>query len=124
MAKSYLHRSGKSSAMPDGEDLDTLGRSGATLALHLSVKNLDHVRETLTPYYGADCPVAVVYRASWPDEQVVTGTLADIKDKVKAAKITRTALVLVGRVLDARDFRDSVLYDAAHTHYLRPKADG
>ncbi len=111
----------KATAMPEGEDLASLGRSGATLAIHLSIRNLKAVVEQLTPCYGADCPVAVVYRASWPDEQVIRGRLADIRAKVRAAKITRTALILVGRVLDDAHFRDSKLYDAAHVHVLRPK---
>ncbi len=111
----------KASAMPEGEDLATLGASGATLAIHLSVRNLKHVVETLTPRYGADCPVAVVYRVSWPDELVIRATLADIRAKVRAAKITRTALILVGRVLDEAAFADSKLYDPDHVHVLRPK---
>ena len=111
----------KASAMPEGEDLATLAASGATLAIHLSVRNLKQVTETLTPIYGADCPAAVVYRASWPDQLVIRGTLADIRQKVRAAKITRTALILVGRVLEAADFDDSRLYDPAHAHVLRPK---
>ena len=110
----------KSSAMPAGEDLDTLGRSGATLAIHLSVRNLPHIRRSLEPHYGADCPVAVVYRASWPDQQIILGTLADIADKVRQAKITRTALVLVGRAVEPRDFADSALYAPDHAHLLRP----
>ena len=111
----------KSSAMPNREDLATLGASGATLAIHLSVRNLRQVTADLTPHYGADCPVAVVYRASWPDQQVITGTLTDIRDKVRAAKITRTALILVGRVLGDSGFIDSKLYDPDHVHVLRPK---
>jgi precorrin-4/cobalt-precorrin-4 C11-methyltransferase len=111
----------KASPMPNREDLETLGAAGATLAIHLSVRNLRHVVETLTPHYGADCPVAVVYRASWPDQQVIRGTLADIREKVRAAKITRTALILVGRVLSGEGFSDSKLYDAAHVHVLRPR---
>jgi len=111
----------KASAMPPGEELETLGASGATLAIHLSVRNLRHVVEALTPHYGADCPVAVVYRASWPDQQVIRATLAEVRDKVRAAKITRTALVLVGRVLARHDFSDSRLYDPDHVHLLRPK---
>ncbi|MGF1609611.1 MAG: precorrin-4 C(11)-methyltransferase [Kiloniellales bacterium] len=111
----------KASPMPNREDLATLGASGATLAIHLSVRNLRAVVEALTPHYGADCPVAVVYRASWPDEQVIRGCLADIRDKVRAAKITRTALVLVGRVLDESAFGDSRLYAPDHVHLLRPK---
>ncbi|MEO3431051.1 precorrin-4 C(11)-methyltransferase [Pelagibius sp. CAU 1746] len=111
----------KASAMPEGEDLATLGKSGATLAIHLSIRNLKHVETELTPHYGADCPVAVVYRASWPDQQIIRGTLADIRGKVRAAKITRTALILVGRVLGETDFIDSKLYDPKHVHVLRPK---
>ena len=114
----------KASAMPNSEDLDTLGRSGATLAIHLSVRNLKHVCETLTPHYGVDCPVVVVFRASWPDEQVIEGTLADIRNKVRDAKITRTALILVGRVLSPEGFTDSALYDADHVHVLRPRRKG
>ena len=111
----------KASAMPNAEDLDTLGRSGATLAIHLSVRNLKHVCEKLIPYYGADCPVAVVFRASWPDEQAIEGTLTDIRQKVRAAKITRTALILVGQVLAPDSFRNSALYDPDHVHVLRPR---
>jgi precorrin-4/cobalt-precorrin-4 C11-methyltransferase len=111
----------QSSPMPNAETLDVLGRSGGTLAIHLSVRNLARVVDDLTPHYGVDCPVAVVYRASWPYEQVIRGTLADIRTKVREAKLTRTALILVGRVLDSRDFRDSALYDPAHAHVLRPE---
>ncbi len=111
----------KASAMPEGEALAQLGASGATLAIHLSVRNLRQVVNDLTPHYGADCPAAVVYRASWPDERIIRGTLADIREKVRAAKITRTALILVGRVLDDADFSDSKLYAAEHVHVLRPK---
>ena len=112
----------KASAMPEGEDLATLGASGATLAIHLSVRNLKHVVETLAPLYGPDCPVAVVYRASWPDEKVIRGRLDDIRDKVRAAKITRTALILVGRVLEGEGaFEESRLYAPDHVHVLRPK---
>jgi len=109
----------KSSAMPPGEELEALGRSGATLAIHLSIRNLRHVRRALEPIYGPDCPVAVVYRVSWPDEKIICGTLSDIADKVRAEKITRTALLLVGPALAAEDFRDSALYDADHVHVLR-----
>ena len=84
----------KSSAMPEGEDLDTLGRTGATLAIHLSIRNLLEIERRLTPYYGADCPVIVAYRVGWPDQAFIHGTLATIRDKVRAAKITRTALIL------------------------------
>ncbi len=111
----------KSSAMPEGEDLDTLGRSKATLAIHLSVRNLLEVERQLTPHYGADCPVIVAYRVGWPDEAFIEGTLSDIREKVRSAKITRTALIFVGHALADQDFRDSALYDGAHPHILRPK---
>ena len=111
----------KASDMPPGEELAALGASGATLAIHLSVRNLRHVTAALIPHYGADCPVAVVYRASWPDEIVLRGTLEDIRQKVREEKITRTALIIVGRVLTADGFVDSALYDAAHVHVLRPQ---
>ena len=111
----------KASDMPPGEALAALGASGATLAIHLSVRNLRHVTAALIPHYGTDCPVAVVYRASWPDEIVLRGTLDDIRQKVRGDKITRTALIIVGRVLTADGFADSALYDAAHVHVLRPQ---
>lgn len=111
----------KSSAMPQGEDLANLARAGGTLVIHLSIRNLLEVERQLTPAYGADCPVVVAYRVGWPDETFIHGTLADIRDKVRATKITRTALILVGRALADSDFRDSALYDAAHAHVLRPK---
>ena len=113
----------KSSSMPPGEDLDTLGRTGATLAIHLSVRNLLEIERALTPHYGADCPVVVAYRVGWPDQAIIRGTLTDIREKMRAAKITRTALIFVGRALaeEAPDFRDSALYDGAHPHILRPK---
>ena len=113
----------RSSAMPDGEELSALGRSGATLAIHLSVNNLAPVVRDLVPHYGEDCPVVVAYRVSWPDQKIIRGTLSDIRGKVKAAAITRTALILVGRVLAPSDFDDSRLYAADHHHVLRPKKD-
>jgi precorrin-4/cobalt-precorrin-4 C11-methyltransferase len=112
----------KSSAMPNNEDLDTLGKSGATLAIHLSIRNLREVERQLTPHYGADCPVIVAYRVGWPDEAFIHGTLSTIAGKVRESKITRTALIFVGHALKpAADFRDSALYDADHVHVLRPK---
>ena len=110
----------RASGMPQGEDLDTLGRSGATLAIHLSINNLAKVVRELTPHYGADCPVVIAYRVGWPDQAFIEGTVGDIRPKVKASGITRTALILVGRVLNPEGFDDSKLYDATHTHVLRP----
>ena len=111
----------RSSSMPQGEDLETLGRSGATLAIHLSVNNLARVVRELSPLYGADCPAVVAYRVTWPDQQIIRGRLADIREKVKAAGITRTALILVGRALGETDFDESRLYAADHHHALRPR---
>ncbi|MEM1307180.1 MAG: precorrin-4 C(11)-methyltransferase [Pseudomonadota bacterium] len=110
----------KASAMPPGEDLATLGQTGATLAIHLSIRNLAEIERQLAPFYGADCPVVVAYRVGWPDQMFLHGTLSDIATKVRAHKITRTALIFVGRALAETDFRDSALYDAAHPHVLRP----
>ena len=111
----------RSSPMPEGEELAALARTGATLAIHLSVRSVGAVCEALAPAYGADCPAAVVYRASWPDERIVTGTLADLSAKVRPLRLRRTALILVGQVLAAETFDDSALYDAAHHHLLRPR---
>lgn len=109
----------RSTDMPKGEELAKLAESRATLAIHLSINNLGPVVRDLVPAYGADCPVFVVYRASWPDEKVVEGTLSTIRAAVKAEGITRTALILVGRVFGdvAHDF--SKLYDPSHSHVLR-----
>jgi precorrin-4/cobalt-precorrin-4 C11-methyltransferase len=114
----------QASAMPPGEELALLGASKATLAIHLSIRNLAHVERALTPHYGADCPVVVGFRVSWPDEQFIHGTLSTIAKKVKDAKLTRTALVLVGPVLGHTEFRDSALYDKAHEHVLRNRKTG
>ena len=114
----------KATAMPPGETLDNFARTGSTLAVHLSVNNLKKVVAELSPHYGEDCPVAVVFRASWPDEAYVLGTLSDIRAKVKDAGFTRTALILVGRALGDTDFTDSKLYDAGHSHVLREAAHG
>lgn len=111
--------SGRASAMPPGETLEAFAATGATLAIHLSIHVLDKVVATLVPHYGAECPVAVVYRATWPDERVIRGTLATIAAEVARTPIERTALILVGRVLQARDFRDSALYDAAYQRRFR-----
>ncbi len=104
--------SARATPMPPGEDLATLGASGATMVLHLAVQRIEEVVADLLPNYGADCPVAVVARASRDDEVVVRGTLADIADQVIAADIRRTAVIVVGRVLNATHFLDSHLYSA------------
>ncbi|MCR9135409.1 MAG: precorrin-4 C(11)-methyltransferase [Alphaproteobacteria bacterium] len=109
----------KASSMPEREQLEVLGQSGATLAIHLSIRNLDYVRTALTPYYGADCPVVIAYRATWPDELYIRTTLADMKQEVRKAKLTRTALIMVGPVFGEVQYRDSALYDADYAHVLR-----
>lgn len=109
----------KASSMPESEQLEILGQSRATLAIHLSVRNLDYVRRALEPYYGDDCPVVIAYRATWPDELYIRTTLAEMKDAVRANKITRTALIMVGKVFGDVAFRDSDLYNADYSHVLR-----
>ena len=109
----------KASSMPEGEQLEILGQSKATLAIHLSIRNLDYVRRALEPYYGDDCPVVIAYRATWPDELYIRTTLAEMKEEVRKHKITRTALVLVGKVFGDVNFRDSDLYNADYSHVLR-----
>ena len=111
----------RASPMPRGESLDRLAASGATLAIHLSIANLAPIVRTLLPLYGAECPAVVAYRVSWPDERLIRGTLADIRDKVKAARITRTALILVGRALAGEVAAESRLYAADHHHLMRPR---
>ena len=111
----------RSSAIPEREALKHLGASGATLAIHLSINNLARIVRALVPHYGADCPVVITYRVSWPDELVIRGTLGNIRDKVKAARITRTALILVGRALAGGAAPESRLYAPGHHHLLRPR---
>ncbi|MGP3773018.1 precorrin-4 C(11)-methyltransferase [Streptomyces sp. SDT5-1] len=96
--------------MPEGEDLATLGASGALLVLHLGARYVDRIVAELTPHYGADCPAAVVAYASRENEVVLRGTLGDIADQVKSADVLRTAVIIVGRTLAATHFRDSHLY--------------
>lgn len=115
----------KSTAMPEGETLENFARSRTTLAIHLGIRALREIERQLAPHYGADCPVAVVYRVGWPDQLILRGTLSDIHAKVREAKITRTALILVGPALaESHDFPDSALYDAARPHVLRPRVRG
>jgi precorrin-4/cobalt-precorrin-4 C11-methyltransferase len=110
---------GRASAMPKAEQLAAFATTGATLAIHLAIPAIDTIVRELMPFYGADCPAAVVVRASWPQELILRGTLADIAGKVAAAPIERTALVLVGRVLGAEGFRDSALYDPDYRRRFR-----
>lgn len=111
--------SGRASAMPDTERLSLFAQSRATLAIHLSIHVIDKVADELRPHYGDDCPVAVVYRASWPDQRIMRGTLATIAAQVAADAVERTALILVGHALGAEDFRDSALYDADYQRRFR-----
>jgi precorrin-4/cobalt-precorrin-4 C11-methyltransferase len=113
----------RSSPMPEGEALERFAATGATLAIHLSAPNLAHIVRVLTPHYGMDCPAVVAYRVSWPEERLIRGTLGDIRERVKAAAITRTALVLVGPALGGAlsTASESRLYAADHHHLLRPR---
>jgi len=111
--------SGKASPMPPRESLEILGQSGATLAIHLSIRNLGYVEQALTPHYGSDCPAIIVYRATWPDEEIIVTTLSEMKARVREEKITRTALIFVGRVFGDVKFRDSRLYAPDFAHVLR-----
>jgi precorrin-4/cobalt-precorrin-4 C11-methyltransferase len=110
---------GRASAMPSRETLEAFARTGSTLAIHLSIHAIEKVVAALVPYYGADCPAAVVYRASWPDERVVRATLGTIAEDVAQTPVERTALIVVGKVLGARDFANSALYDADYQRRFR-----
>jgi precorrin-4/cobalt-precorrin-4 C11-methyltransferase len=112
--------SGRATAMPDGESLARFAATGAVLAIHLSIHVLDRVVAELTPHYGADCPVAIVWRASWPDERIVRSTLAEIVAAAAGDDLGRTALILVGRTLGARDFAESRLYAPDYDRRYRP----
>lgn len=112
----YAHKT----RMPEGESLAELAQHRATLAIHLGVGQLPNIVAELLPHYGADCPIAVIHRASWPDQDQVTGTLGDILAKAEAKGFRRTALILVGKVLGAEGFADSSLYSAGHAHLYRP----
>jgi precorrin-4/cobalt-precorrin-4 C11-methyltransferase len=114
--------SGRASAMPAGEQLAAYAATGATLAIHLSIHALDKVAAELTPYYGADCPVAVVWRATWPDQRIVRATLDTIVAEAAKQPMERTALILVGRVLASKDFGNSALYDASYQRRFRGRS--
>jgi precorrin-4/cobalt-precorrin-4 C11-methyltransferase len=114
--------SGRASAMPPSETLEAFAATQATLAIHLSVHVLGDVAARLIPFYGEDCPAAVVFRASWPDERIIRGTLANIAEAVRKFPIERTAIILVGKVLDGGDFRESALYSADYQRRFRGRA--
>ena len=115
-----LTRYADKTSMPPGEDFDSLARHGTTMAIHLGVNHLEKIVAELLPHYGADCPIAVVHRATWPDQEWVVGTLSDIAEKVAAKGFRRTALIVVGRVLASDSFSESSLYRAGHAHLYRP----
>ncbi|WP_108462163.1 precorrin-4 C(11)-methyltransferase [Devosia naphthalenivorans] len=113
--------SGRASPMPERETLAGFGATGATLAIHLAIHALDQVVAELTPLYGADCPVAIVFHASWPDEKIIRGTLADIAERFAADPVERTAIIFVGHGLGAADFRESSLYDPDYQRRFRDR---
>jgi precorrin-4/cobalt-precorrin-4 C11-methyltransferase len=110
---------GRASRMPDSERLAAFAATKATLAIHLAIQTIDTIVKELTPFYGAACPVAIVVRASWPDNRIIRGTLGDIAAKVAAEPIERTAVILVGHALAAEDFRESALYDPDYRRRFR-----
>ena len=110
---------GRASSMPERETLEAFAATGATLAVHLSIHVLEDVVARLQPFYGPNCPVAVVYRASWPDETIIRATLATIVEMSATAKLERTALILVGPALGHEDFRESALYDPDYRRRFR-----
>jgi len=114
---------GRASAMPESESLAAFARTGATLAIHLSIHALDRVVAELSPILGADCPVAVVYRASWADEKIIRATLETIENLVDSKEIERTALIIVGKVLAEKDFRESALYNTEYHRRYRGMGD-
>jgi precorrin-4/cobalt-precorrin-4 C11-methyltransferase len=110
---------GRASAMPEGESLAAFAATGAVLAVHLSVHMLESLIAELLPHYGADCPVAIVWRASWPDQRVVRATLGTL-DAALGPRLERTALILVGRTLGSDEFAESRLYAADYDRRYRP----
>jgi precorrin-4/cobalt-precorrin-4 C11-methyltransferase len=110
---------GRASRMPATERLDAFAATRATLVIHLAIQAIDSIVTELIPFYGEDCPIAVVARASWPDERIVRGTLADICGKLAAEPIERTAVILIGYALSAHDFRESALYDPTYRRRFR-----
>jgi precorrin-4/cobalt-precorrin-4 C11-methyltransferase len=110
---------GRASAMPEGETLAAFAATGATLVIHLAIQSIAAIVEELSPVYGADCPIAVVVRASWPEQRIVRGELGTIVGLLATEAIERTALVLVGRALAAHDFRESALYDPEYRRRFR-----
>lgn len=100
---------GRATKMPSDESLDNMGRIGATLVIHLSIQNIENIIKKLIPYYGENCPVAIIYRASWPDQKIIKGNLLNIIDKIPK-ELKRTALIIVSKALFNSDFKESSLY--------------
>ena len=117
-----LTRTSGRTPMPDYQDIDTLAQSRSTLCLFLSIHKIGEVTHQIEKYYGEDCPVAVVYRASWPDQIVIKGTIKDIEARIKDSGIIKTAMVIVGRALDKPE-TESKLYDSHFTHGFRQGSD-
>jgi precorrin-4/cobalt-precorrin-4 C11-methyltransferase len=113
--------SGRASAMPESETLAAFARTGATLTIHLSTHVIDRIVEELQPILGPDCPVAIVFRATWPEERILKGTLATIAASLREEPIERTALVFVGKALAVEDYRESALYDPDYRRRFRPQ---
>lgn len=113
--------SGRASPMPEGETLAGFGATGATLAIHLAIHALDRVVAELTPLYGADCPVAIVAHASWPEQMILRGTLGDIAERFAENPVERTAIIFVGKSLGVSDFRESALYDPDYQRRFRDR---
>jgi len=111
--------SGRASAMPESEKLATFASTGATLAIHLAIHAIDQVSTELLPHYGADCPVALIMRATWPDEKVLKGTLGTIQTQLANDPMERTALILVGKALASEDFIESSLYSTEYRRRFR-----
>jgi len=110
----------KATAMPSGESLAELASPGRTMIIHLSARNALHIERELIPIYGHACPAIIAYRIGWPDQKILRCTLGSLRQEIRQAKITRTALIFIGPALDTRHGRDSLLYDPAHRHILRP----
>ena len=115
----------RSTAMPNQETLENFAKTGATLAIHLGINNLANIVKTLSPILGNDCPIAIIYRVSWPDQKIIIGKLDNIRKKVKAENITRTAIIIVGRGLlfpqNSPSQQQSSLYNPSHSHIFREK---
>jgi precorrin-4/cobalt-precorrin-4 C11-methyltransferase len=113
---------GRASSMPEHEKLASFAATRTTLAIHLSIHAIAQVVADLVPHYGVDCPVAIVFRASWPDQRIIRGTLKSIVNELDKTPMERTALIIVGQVLASSDFRASALYDKDYQRRFRGKA--